>query len=499
MTTLHFRYPEGLIPVPLMARSFFAGWGKVPFPSQVTFFDDILSVQSEASGSGTFFFPWPHKRLGFLFLATDTLCERERPYLLVKELARGQLGRIIRRFIEMVYFGFKPSAKLRAMIRYEVSQLAKAATSDENLPATELMASQQLERLILLCHYLVDAFIDQSLAFRQQVAKRFPVRVGLHADAFLTENSDEQFQMYSDNFADVFHLVNPTPPWKILEPEPDHYRWDIFEERIRMVKKRGFVPLAGPILPFDQRLLPPWLAGRLDEPGVFEHFAFKYLDTFLEHFAERVDVWILASRINTPDIPFHSPGQIMGMVKKISWVFERHGLHQPGLMGVDQPWGDYLLHRNPPHSPRTPTALAEILGSLPGIDGILLDLNLGLSPRASYPRDPMVLSSMIDQWSSFGKPLYLSLGIPSELGADPDIPEEFVGFSLNWSKKTQQEWLHRYLPVILCKRSIEGIFWNMLEDSTAHDFPNIGLFDSVGRLKPAFQKLVSLRRAYIDG
>ena len=496
MITLRFHYPEDMIPVQLLKRSFFASWGKVPLPSTISLSGNVISVTANSHRSGTFFFPWPHKRLGMVFLATDTLCERNRPYLLAKELARGQLGRIIRRFVEMVYFGFKPSASLRATIRYEVSELARLVTQDESLPETELMAIQQLERLIILCGFLVDSFIDQSLRFRHKVAKRLPIRFGIHANHFFRHNhSVEIFRNYSDHLVEAFHLMNLTPTWRELEPEPDHYRWDIFESRIKIAQEVGFVSIAGPIIEFNESSLPQWLINRLHEPGVFEQCAYRYLDTFLEHFQEKVDIWILASRINTPNIPFFSTEKIFEIVQRISVIFENQNLYQPGLVCVDQPWGDYLLNQKCPYNPMQ---IAEKLSGLSGIDGILLDLNIGLISRASYPRDPMIMSSMIDQWSSYGKPLYISLGIPSELGANPDVADEFIGYSFNWSKKTQQEWIHRYLPVILCKRSVEGVFWNLIEDNDVSEFHSIGLFDSMGRLKPAFKKLASLRKTYID-
>ncbi|MCL2622868.1 MAG: hypothetical protein FWD31_04290, partial [Planctomycetaceae bacterium] len=80
MTTLRFRYPKDLLSQPLLHRTFFAGWGRIPAPSQIEVAGDYLLVTSEMTGSGTVHFPWPNKRLGLTFLATETLCERDRPY-----------------------------------------------------------------------------------------------------------------------------------------------------------------------------------------------------------------------------------------------------------------------------------------------------------------------------------------------------------------------------------------------------------------------------------
>jgi len=495
MTTLRFRYPKDLLPAPLLHRTFFASWGRVPALSKIVLEDDMLIVHTEMPGSGTVHFPWPNKRLGVIFLCTETLCERERPYHLVKELARGQLGRLIRRFVELIYYGFKPNDLLRRTIRLEIARFATLATSNDLLPEINELAIESLNRLTRLSLTLNDMFLEQSLSFRKRMTPSFPVRLGIGVDTFFQENPIDHFNVYSDLLKDVFHQVNATPTWKELEPEPDVFRWDIFDERIDTLRKNGFAIIAGPIIKFDFRSIPGWVIARLDEGETFEKFALKYLDTFLEHFAHKVDLWILASRMNSQQLEHCPISRSMEMVKDFAGLFERHDLIQPGIVGVDQPWGDYLLHHDTPY---TPFQIAETLSQLSGIDGILLEINFGLSSRCTYPRDPVTLSSMIDQWGFFGKPLYLSLGIPSELGSDPELPDEFVGYTFQWSRKTQQEWVHRSIPLLFSKRSIEGIIWNQLEDTSYSEHASSGLFDLVGRLKPAFRKLSSFRAAYVE-
>ena len=39
---------------------------------------------------------------------------------------------------------------------------------------------------------------------------------------------------------------------------------------------------------------------------------------------------------------------------------------------------------------------------------------------------------------------------------------------------------------------------NLIEDNDISEFHSIGLFDSMGRLKPAFKKLAIFRKTYID-
>jgi len=497
MTTLRFRYPKNLLSQPLLHRTFFAGWGRIPAPTQIEVDGDCLLVSSDLAGSGTVHFPWPNKRLGLTFLATETLCQREQPYHLLKELARGQLGRIIRRFVELVYYGFKPSDKLRRNIRLEVARFSVLATTDESSVGMSKLSRETLDRLVQLSLTLNELFLEQSLAFRKLHTPLFPVRLGINIDMpSESENySSNGFDAHSVRLKDVFHSVNMTPTWRELEPEPDVFRWELLDQRIDMLHRNGFLAIGGPILQFDFRSIPQWLLPQLQDGDQFERFAMKYADTFLEHFEDKFDLWILTSKVNSHQLEHCTVHRLVELTKQMTRIFGNHKITQPGVVAIDQPWGDYLLHQKTPYAP---FHIAEELADIPELGGFLLNVNVGLSSRCSYPRDPMAFSAMIDQWSFFGKPLYFSLGVPSELGTNPDFPDEYVGVSFDWSSKTQQEWVHRCIPILLSKRSVEGVLWNQLEDSDFSEFGSFGLLDSFGRLKPAYRKLAALRSSYVQ-
>ena len=63
--------------------------------------------------------------------------------------------------------------------------------------------------------------------------------------------------------------------------------------------------------------------------------------------------------------------------------------------------------------------------------------------------------------------------------------------------RTQQAWAARYLPLLLAKPYVQGIFWNQLRDTQPHDFPHGGLFDLRRHPKPALRTLASIRQAHL--
>ena len=66
-----------------------------------------------------------------------------------------------------------------------------------------------------------------------------------------------------------------------------------------------------------------------------------------------------------------------------------------------------------------------------------------------------------------------------------------------WTPAAQQAWVARYLPLMLAKPFVQGIYWNQLQDSVPHDFPHGGLFDEHRKAKPALRTLALLRQALL--
>ena len=66
----------------------------IPWPCKVSTDQDILTVRRNRSESGKTYIPWPFETRGELLISTATLLERESPYPLLTELARGTLNRL---------------------------------------------------------------------------------------------------------------------------------------------------------------------------------------------------------------------------------------------------------------------------------------------------------------------------------------------------------------------------------------------------------------------
>ena len=135
-----------------------------------------------------------------------------------------------------------------------------------------------------------------------------------------------------------------------------------------------------------------------------------------------------------------------------------------------------------------------------GLAGVNLEIAVGYTDRGSASRDSLDFSRMLDVWSSLEIPLHITLAFPSSSNPDPqansDIGIEATGWKSPWSEEAQAEWIDTYLPLLIAKQSVNGIYWTHLTDAAPHDFPNAGLIDAAGRPKKALQSLAEHSKSH---
>jgi hypothetical protein len=174
------------------------------------------------------------------------------------------------------------------------------------------------------------------------------------------------------------------------------------------------------------------------------------------------------------------------------------------LVTITHPFGEYHA-KNRGSVP--PLLYAEMV-SQAGItfDGFGLELELGVPQPGMFNRDLFQISSMLDRFSTLGRPVFLTaVGVPGRPGADPDdtsagrMDPSFAGrWRKAWDPALQAEWMEAVYQVALSKPFVESIAWANLADVN-QTLPGGGLLDDMLRPKPAYAKLQQLREKYRGG
>ena len=208
--------------------------------------------------------------------------------------------------------------------------------------------------------------------------------------------------------------------------------------------------------------------------------AADHLKTVVTRYKGQVAFWNAAGRLITGDVlgldeehKLRLAGQAIEVVRSVD-------PQSPVVVSFDQPWGEYLAHRE---SELPPLHFADMLVRADvGLAGIMLEINVGLDKIATLPRDRFEFDQLIERWTMLGVPLILSVSVPSDGDA--------------FTSEAQRAWLESYVPILLSRPIVQGLFWNQLFDAEADDFPATGLIDAAGGNKPAFDALPALRKQY---
>jgi len=96
-------------------------------------------------------------------------------------------------------------------------------------------------------------------------------------------------------------------------------------------------------------------------------------------------------------------------------------------------------------------------------------------------------------------PLLVYLTVPSSSGRDPAA--RLTATPMNYwaggpTSASQAEWASQFLPLLLAKQPVQGVFWNQLLDSKPHDYAHGGLFDAQDQPKAAIEVLAAIKQKY---
>jgi hypothetical protein len=480
----HFRITPGIIPQPFLETAYFAGWGRVPRLTQTTVRKNELVVSTDFFSSGTIHVPMLHTPFGVIMESTESLLTRQEPYLLIRELARGSLGRFYRRLFDWQMVGFLQPTELADRVNQLAKRFAGAIIHDPRSTEIEQEFVQILDGLTLLIVDENREIAEQSLTWRTRNDERLPVVLGVGMNAQRIESLHE-FGTYAALLQNSFHVVLPMLTWRELEPQPDQFDWEGLEKQLLAPFRFGFQVVLGPLLSFSADTLPEWLLPRLSDEGYFETRASRFVNTMVERYGYLAHSWILANRFVDQSLPGMAPERSLALIRLLAQQMRSRGIETPIIVGITQPWGEYALQRVPDWEQ---VQIAEALMSCRDIDTFLLEIDFGCGVYRTLPRDPMCIGNMIDQWSFLGKRVYVSFSIPS--AGNPAAAESDFAPASQWSEERQRLWTEMCLLTLLSKRAVRGIFWSCLQDSVipydALTEFNYGLINAQRTLKPAF-------------
>jgi hypothetical protein len=495
MGTMSFLLPSGLSAeaVRELERACVAGGpDNMPWPTEVRVDPARLTLRRNVEESGFLVAPWAVDGAGLLTGTSATLMERALPYHFLLELARGKVNQVRCQAADWEAGGLQVPESLAGILHQATEAFGHAVLAQ---PADQVgpPAQRALDLGYRAADELVQVYKEQVFQIRHQRQPRLDTGLGCRLGERLPEGG------LDDALVRACNSVCLPLAWHAVEPGEGNYVWEPHDALLNWALAEGLAVTAGPLLDFSSARLPAWLWLWERDLSSLAGFMCQYVETAVRRYRGRIRRWQLSAATNCASVLSLGEEELLWLTVRLAEVARQV---DPGLelvVGVGQPWGEYMAAEDRIHSP---FIFADTLLRT-GLNLAALDLEvvMGVSPRGSYCRDLLETSRLLDLYSLLGVPLRVTLGYPADAAADPDADPELGVAAGRWrdgySPATQADWAGAFAALAVAKPYVQAVHWVHASDAEPHQFPHCGLADAAGNPRPALQRLRALREQHL--
>lgn len=472
--------------------AFISGADGRVFPTRVEADAGFVGFRRQSSDSGKLHVAWPVQNFGRPVISTSSLRERDEPYLLAVELARGKLGQIRDQAGAWEVAGMVPPDLFYELSK-ECHKLFAQATArqDEPVDASRL-ADEALIKAHLAAEVLTAAYTAQRLNVMRRRSHHPPAAIGCHLGASVPAGKT------SKQFLSAFNVAAASVNWGNIEPVEGDYNWAVPDAQAEWGQLNKLSMHGGPLLDFSPGGLPNWLANWKDDIPNMQSFACDFVETAISRYLGKIRIWEVSSRANTGGALGLNEEARLSLAARTLEVARSVDDELQLVITIDQPWGDYQARGQHRLSPMQ--FVDALVRSGVGLSAVNLELAIGYRPRGTGSRDLLDFSRLIDQWSLLGIPLYTTLAFPADTGPDKfaaaDLEIERDRWKEPWNESAQANWIDQYVPLLMAKQAVVGVLWTHFGEGTRHEYPHAGLIRTDGTAKPALESLIGHRKAF---
>ncbi|MEQ8788460.1 MAG: endo-1,4-beta-xylanase [Pirellulaceae bacterium] len=480
------------LPPEAAQQAYLCGMEAVPWLCRREFKGQHFTIERDVCESGSLHIPWRVAGRGTPVLSTASLVERERPYLLSVELARGTLNRLRNQTATWKAMGLTIDGGLQERTRQATGAFVRAATRQNEPLVADEHACEAIRLALEAIDLLGGAYAEQVLAMRHAQSPRLAT---LLAGALPVEPLTEQEQQ---GFLAAFNAASPSLIWSRIEANSGDFQWDDVDRAVQWCHQHKLRIFSGPLLCIDQQHLPDWLYLWEDDFDALLGYVRQYVTAVVQRYAGRVHVWQCASATNIGAALKLTEEQKLRLTVVALDAVRRADPRAPIVVTFDRPWAEFMASQP---GDLSPIHFADSLVRADvGMAGIGVEINYGYWPEGTLRHDILEVSRLIDHWSMLGLPLLIMLTIPGGEGEDPLARRKscpLPGQEEQSSVATQRRDLEGLLPMLMAKQSVHALVWNQLADDRPHAMMHGGLFDAAGKPKPALESLAEFRRQHL--
>lgn len=474
-----------------LAGAYLFGSDSVPLRADIEFRDGMIVCQKRTAGPAGLALLWPVDGVGRILLETTRLPEREAPYVLSLELARGQLMRLSHKREEWGLFDCKDATDLNNEADAGAKLLVDALKADDPAGAAKI-AQQALSVGVRVGEDLSRFHAGILLERRKQTAGFSRFVLGCQVDL------ECPVATCGTLLAEAFDFATIPIHWKQLEPTEQNYNWKPLDTWIEWLAKNR-VPVKGSgLVCFSEHSVPDWLYIWEHDFDTVRDLVSEHVRRVINRYGSYIQAWDVVSGIHAIQGFGFSFEQLIELTRIAATITKQLAPRSTTIIDLVAPWGEYYARNQQTIPPLLYAEMAIQTGM--NFDGIGLQFCFGAGVDGMYVRDMFQISSLIEKFGNYGKPIHITaVQVPSNTTLGPKDADGGA-WHQEWDEEVQKRWLREFYEIALSKPFVETITWRNLADGDGQILPSGGLLNADLSRKPAFDELVALREEILpDG
>ena len=462
--------------------------------------DGRLFCERRSQGLAALNLPWPVRRGGKIILRTALLPDREEPYLLTMELARGRVAEVWRKKDDWGYAYGGPTEEIEKNFREAKLLLAKAETVLDTPLAASDLAEEALAQTVALGEDAAVADAKQGIAIRRRRGELARVDFGCHWEAV------QDHPRVGQRFGETFNYATVPFVWRGLEPREHEFEWKWYDDWIHWLEARGMVIKGGSLIRFSEQHLPDWVWIWENDFETIRDSVFDHIERCVQRYRGRIDHWDAVTGLHIENCMNFSLDRVIEVTRVCTHAVKRTDPASQAVLDILYPWGEYFATNQRSIWPYHYAEMCVNAGVT--FDAIGLQMLFGAPGQGHYCRDLMAVSDMLDRFGSLGKPVHITaVGVPSAMTADPESalggPKQEPGaggiWRRPWDEVGQSDWIDGFYRIAIAKPFITAISWRDFSDHQPHHVPHGGLLRKDAHPKIGYERLVGVRQEIWPG
>lgn len=278
---------------PEVYRGYLTGADGRVFPTRMEIEGPVIGCRRATSESSKFHVAFPVPGFGRPIVATASLPEREQPYLLAVELARGKIVQIRNQASQWELSGMQIPAGFAAPSRAAHRAFGKAASSQDQPEEACRLAVEALHSAFVAAETLTLGYASQALAGRMQRFGSLPASVGCDLQGAIPQADATEL------FSSAFNAATVSVPWKGIEANEGEYDWESVDRQLEWCEQQKLLVRGGPLIDLGPEGLPDWLAQWEHDVFSLRTFIGDFVETAISHYVGRIRIWEVAARVST--------------------------------------------------------------------------------------------------------------------------------------------------------------------------------------------------------